>query len=271
MSLQAPHNGGQLARVFALLTAAFVAWSAYALATSPLPPLAADRGRIDSAITLNLVVSGIVFFGAHIALVVALIRRPREARIPRENVRVEVLWTALTAAVLVALLVNSEIDARALERGGPRVEGETPLVVEVVAQQFAWNFRLPGEDGIFGRTDPRLVDQAELNFIGLDKKDPAAEDDIVLPQGLLILPAGREVRVRLRSMDVIHGFFVASFRVKRDAMPGITTEFSFTPTTTGSYELACAEHCGLGHYRMRGVVDVVSRAEWASKVKEATQ
>ena len=66
MSLQAPHNGGQLARVFALLTAAFVAWSAYALATSPLPPLAADRGRIDSAITLNLIVSGIVFFGAHI-------------------------------------------------------------------------------------------------------------------------------------------------------------------------------------------------------------
>ena len=271
MSPDAPRNGGPLARVLALLTAVFVAWSAYALATSSLPPLAADRGRIDSAITLNLVISGIVFFGAHIALVIALVRRPREARIPQENVGVEVLWTALTAVVLVALLVNSEIDSRALARENPGAGGAKPVVVEVVAQQFAWNFRLPGEDGIFGRTDPKLVDQAELNFIGLDKKDPAAEDDIVLPQGLLILPAHREVRIRLRSMDVIHSFFVASFRVKRDAMPGLAGEFSFTPTATGSFELACAEHCGLGHYRMRGLVQVVPQAEWAGKVKEATQ
>lgn len=271
MSLQPPQNGGHLARVFALLTTVFVAWSAYALSTAHLPPLATDRGLIDTAISLNLVISGVVFIGAHLALVIALVRRPREARIPHENVGVEVLWTTLTALVLVALLANSEADARVLGREKAKVTGETPLVVEVVAQQFAWNFRLPGEDGIFGRTDPRLVDQAELNFIGLDKKDPATEDDIVLPQGLLILPVGREVRVRLRSMDVIHSFFVASFRVKRDAMPGLVGEFSFTPTVTGSFELACAEHCGLGHYRMRGVVDVVAAAEWAHKVKEATK
>jgi cytochrome c oxidase subunit 2 len=268
MSMEVPKNGGALARVFALLTAAFVAWSAYALGTNSLPPLATDRGRIDAAIGLNVIISGVVFLGAHLALVIALVRRPREARIPQENIRVEIFWTALTALVLVALLVNSEIDARALSRGGG---SEPPVVVEVVAQQFAWNFRLPGEDGIFGRTDPKLVDQAELNFIGLDKKDPAAEDDIVLPQGMLVLPEGREVRVRLRSLDVIHSFFVASFRIKRDAMPGLATEFSFTPTAIGTFELACAEHCGLGHYRMRGVVQVVPRAEWAAKVKEAAQ
>jgi cytochrome c oxidase subunit 2 len=269
MSLDVPRNGGALARVFAVLTAVFVAWSAYALATNALPPLAADRGRIDAAISLNLVVSGVVFLGAHLALVAALLRAPREARIPHENVRVEVLWTAVTAVILVALLVNSELDTRALAR--TREGTESPLVVEVVAQQFAWNFRLPGEDGIFGRTDPKLVDQAELNFIGLDKKDPASEDDIVLPQGLLLLPQGREVRIRLRSLDVIHSFFVAPFRVKRDAMPGLATEFSFTPTVTGRFELACAEHCGLGHYRMRGLVEVVPAAEWAAKLKEALQ
>jgi cytochrome c oxidase subunit 2 len=248
-----------------------MAWSVYALATSALPPLAAARGRIDSAISLNLVISGVVFLGAHLALVMVLLRRPREARIPHESVRVEALWTVLTAIVLVALLVNSEIDSRALARSDPQASGEGPVVVEVVAQQFAWNFRLPGEDAILGRTDPKLVDQAELNFIGLDKKDPAAEDDVILPQGLLILPEGREVRIHLRSMDVIHSFFVASFRVKRDAMPGIATEFTFTPTTSGSFELACAEHCGLGHYRMRGLVEVVPAAEWQAKVKEATQ
>lgn len=269
MQSESPKNGGRLATAFALLTSVFVLWSAYALATASLPPLAANRGRIDAAITLNLVISGVVFLGAHLALVVILLRRPREARIPRENVRVEVVWTVLTALILVALLINSEIDARALGAGGG--SADEPVVVEVVAQQFAWNFRLPGEDGIFGRTDPKLVDQAELNFIGLDKRDPAAEDDVVMPQSLLILPQGREVRIRLRSMDVIHSFFVASFRVKRDAMPGIATEFTFTPTTAGTFEIACAEHCGLGHYRMRGVVEVVPGAEWPAKVKEVTQ
>ena len=270
MSLDAPKNGGALARAFALLTAAFVVWGAYALATNAMPPLAADRGRIDSAVSINLVVTGIVFLGAHLALVLVLLRQPKEARIPHENVRVEVAWTALTAIILVALLVNSELDSRALA-GTDKAGTEPSVVVEVVAQQFAWNFRLPGEDGILGRTDPKLVDQAELNFIGLDKKDPAAEDDIVLPQGLLILPEGRQVRVRLRSLDVIHSFFVAAFRVKRDAMPGIATEFSFTPTVSGNFELACAEHCGLGHYRMRAMVQVVPAAEWMTKVKESLQ
>jgi len=267
--LESPGNGGRLAAVFAFLTLVFVVWSGYAIATSVLPPLAANRGRIDAAISLNLIISGVVFLGAHLALVLILVRRPREARIPRENMRIEVLWTVLTAAVLIGLLINSEIDARAL---GSRETGpEEPLVVEVVAQQFAWNFRFPGEDGILGRTDPKLVDQAELNFIGLDKRDPAAEDDIVMPQSLLILPEGREVVIRLRSMDVIHSFFVASFRVKRDAMPGLATEFSFTPTATGMFEIACAEHCGLGHYRMRGAVEVVPRGEWLAKIKEVTE
>jgi cytochrome c oxidase subunit 2 len=257
--------------VFALLTVVFAVWSAYELGTASMPALATNRGRIDSAISVNLIISSVVFFSAHLSLVIALLRRPHEARIPRENVRVEVVWTLVTALILGALLVKSEIDTRALAAADPSADGSRPLEVEVVAQQFAWNFRLPGEDGIFGRTDPKLVDSAELNFIGLDKKDPASEDDVVLPQSLLILPVGRQVRVRLRSMDVIHSFFVAAFRVKRDAMPGIAGEFGFTPTTTGSFELACAEHCGLGHYRMRGLIEVVPAEEWAAKVKEATQ
>ena len=129
MSFEAPKNGGALARAFALLTVLFVAWSVYALGTNSLPPLAADRGRIDSAISLNLVVSGIVFLGAHVALVMALLRRPKEARIPHENLRVEILWTSLTAIVLVALLVNSEIDSRALAAASTKAEAEPPVVV----------------------------------------------------------------------------------------------------------------------------------------------
>ena len=271
MASESPRNGGRLALFLALLTSIFAGIAVYSLATLELPPLAADRGRIDRAITLNLVLSGLVFLGAHLALALVLLRPAHEARIPRENHRLEIGWTVATALILIALLINSELDTRALARSKSGASDPAPLEVEVVAQQFAWNFRLPGEDGIFGRTDPKLVDPAELNFIGLDKKDPGAEDDIVLPQGYLLLPRGREVRVRLRSLDVIHSFFVAPFRIKRDAMPGIATEFTFTPTETGMFELACAEHCGLGHYRMRAAIEVVPAEEWASRVKETVQ
>ena len=113
MSLDSPENGGRLARLFALLTTGFLIWASYALATVGLPPLASNRGRIDQAIALNLAISGVVFLAAHLALVIVLLRLPREARIPRENARVEVLWTTLTAIILVALLINSEIDSRA--------------------------------------------------------------------------------------------------------------------------------------------------------------
>jgi cytochrome c oxidase subunit II len=143
------------------------------------------------------------------------------------------------------------------------------FVVEITGQQFAWNVRYPGPDGIFGRTDPKLINPSAFNFIGLDKDDPAAQDDIVL-QNQLVLPEGRPVRVRLRSLDVIHSFFLPNFRVKQDAMPGMTTETWFIPKQAGEYEIACAEHCGLGHYRMRGALFVVPPSDVAARIKEAT-
>ena len=143
------------------------------------------------------------------------------------------------------------------------------FVVEITGQQFAWNVRYPGPDGVFGKTDFKLVDPAGLNFIGLDHTDPAARDDITL-QNQLFLPEGRPVRVRIRSLDVIHSFFLPDFRVKQDAMPGMTTETWFVPRQSGVYEIACAEHCGLGHYRMRGQLTVVPPGELDAKIKEAT-
>ncbi len=113
----------------------------------------------------------------------------------------------------------------------------------------------------------KLVDSSALNFIGLDKSDPNAADDLTT-QNQLVLPEGRPVRVLLRSMDVIHSFFLPNFRVKQDAMPGMTSETWFIPQKAGDYEIACAEHCGLGHYRMRGQVHVVAPAELESRIKE---
>ena len=134
-------------------------------------------------------------------------------------------------------------------------------VIEVTAQQFMWNVRYPGPDGVFGRTDPRLVDDT-TNPLGIVKSDPAGKDDVVTLNEITV-PFGRAVHVLLRSKDVIHSFFLPNFRVKQDAVPGMTPEVVFFPTRTGTFELACAELCGLAHYRMRGTFNVVPQKEFA--------
>jgi cytochrome c oxidase subunit 2 len=85
----------------------------------------------------------------------------------------------------------------------------------------------------------------------------------------MVLPQDRPVRVQIRSMDVIHSFFLPNFRVKQDAVPGMTVQIWFTPKETGDYEIACAEHCGLGHYRMRGQVHVVSAGGFDKALADA--
>lgn len=264
--MSAPHRSG-IARLLASLVAGLVLFGVWIMARSAMPELAADdRGVVDRAIAWNLWITGAVFVAAHIALAAAVLKAsgPRIA----ESARLELVWTLATGAVLVLLLLVAERDVRTLASADDR---EPPLELEVVGQQFAWNFRLAGEDGLFGRTDPKQQDQAELNFIGLDRTDPAAEDDVVFPQGMAVVPRDRDIRLRIRSLDVIHSFFVPALRLKRDAVPGIESQLTFRATRSGEFEVACAEHCGLGHYRMRAVLTVVDPAAFAERVKEATQ
>jgi len=141
------------------------------------------------------------------------------------------------------------------------------LTVEVTAQQFAWNIRYPGPDGKFGRTDPALIDDAIGNFLGLDPKDPAGRDDVTT-QNIMAAPVDRPVRVILRTKDVIHSFFVPQMRVKQDSVPGMAIRVHFTATKTGEYEIACAELCGMQHYKMRGRLLVMPEANYANWLKE---
>jgi cytochrome c oxidase subunit 2 len=132
--------------------------------------------------------------------------------------------------------------------------------VEVLARQFAWNFRYPGPDGRFGRTDVRLVNEAGGNPFGLDETDPASRDDIV--SATLRVPAGRPVSLTLRSLDVIHSFFIRELRTKQDVVPGMAIPLHFTADISGTYELPCAELCGLGHHQMRTTVAVIPPQEF---------
>ena len=138
-------------------------------------------------------------------------------------------------------------------------------VVRVVAAQFAWNIQYPGPDGKFGRTDISLV--AADNPIGLDRRDPDAKDDITTINQLT-LPVDRPVLVHLSSLDVIHSFGLYEMRVKQDAIPGLDMPVWFIPNRIGDYEIACSQLCGLGHYRMRGFVNIKSDADYQAFLAE---
>ena len=140
-------------------------------------------------------------------------------------------------------------------------------VVRVVAEQFAWNVHYPGPDRRFGRTDPRLL--GPTNPLGLDRSDPAAQDDITTINRLNV-PVNRPVIVHLSSKDMVHSFALPQMRVKQDAIPGIAQPVWFTPTLTGEWEIACSQLCGLGHYRMRGYYAVQSEADFDAWFAEET-
>lgn len=138
---------------------------------------------------------------------------------------------------------------------------EEATVVHVIAEQFAWNVHYPGPDGVFGRRDAALIDLM-TNPLGLDRDDPAAQDDLVTLNELH-LPAGRPAIVHLTSKDVIHSFSLPVMRVKQDAVPGLSIPVWFVPTRTGDFEIACAQLCGIGHYRMRGYLTVHTPDDYA--------
>ena len=145
------------------------------------------------------------------------------------------------------------------------------VVVRVVGEQFAWNVQYPGADGKFGRRDVKLV--TADNPLGLDRTDPDAKDDITTVNQLN-LPVDRPVLVHLSSKDVIHSFGLYEMRVKQDAVPGLDIPVWFIPNRIGEYEIACSQLCGLGHYRMRGFLNIKTDAEYrtwlASEAKALT-
>jgi len=223
---------------------------------------------IDDQSILTFIVTGIVFFLAQVALGYFIWRyRARgnsSAAYWHESPKLEMTWTVLTAIVFVGLGIQ-----------GNRVWAglwitEAPadaLTIEVVPQQFVWNIRYPGLDGQFGRTEVGLISDAAGNPLGLDDTDPAARDDIVAINQMAI-PVNRPIRVILRTKDVTHSFFVPQLRVKQDAVPGMAIMIHFTANKLGEYEIACAELCGMQHYKMRSRLIVMSEPDYENWLKQ---
>jgi cytochrome c oxidase subunit II len=150
-----------------------------------------------------------------------------------------------------------------------RLKQQTPppaesLRVNLVAQQFAWNFHYPGPDGKFGRRSVDLVSAS--NLIGLDDADPASKDDVITINNLYV-PVNKPVVLQMTSKDVIHNFAVAEFRNKHDVVPGLDTMYWFEAIQTGKFEIGCSQLCGNGHTKMRGDVIVQTAAEYDAWLK----
>jgi len=238
-----------------------------------LPLLASEHGAgVDRMLHYLMVTAGLMLLGGHVFLGYMLWRfSGREAATaggaPEHRER---RWS-LAAAAFMALVAEGGVLALGLPVWNRYFLSEAPgnaLTIEVTAEQFAWNVRYAGTDGEFGRTDPKLITLD--NPLGLDSRDKRGADDIV-SLNVMHAVAGRPVRIRLRSKDVIHSFFLPNFRVKQDAVPGMTVEVWFTPTRQGRFELACTQLCGFGHYEMKGVLIVQTAEEFARWTAEQSR
>jgi len=243
--------------VLAALIFVLIIASLYFFIAQPywFPKLASEHGgRIDSLFNAVLVVTGIAFVLVQGILGFFVARYGsngnEHAAYWHDNPKVEAILLIATAVILTVLVfMGQRVWASIYFSDLPT----NATIVEITGEQFQWNFHYAGPDGQFGRSDTKLI--TSTNYIGLDRSDPVAKDDVV-SVGVMHVPVGKPVRVRLRSKDVIHSFFLPNFRMKQDAVPGMGIEVWFTPTVAGQYEIACAELCGLGHYRMKAALTV---------------
>ncbi|MEO6452461.1 MAG: cytochrome c oxidase subunit II, partial [Ginsengibacter sp.] len=229
--------------------------------------------NIDTMMWITIVVCGIVFFITQILLFVFSFKYQesdkRKAYYFTHNNKLELLWTGVPAIVLTVLVVFGLKYWFKFTSDAPK----DAQLVEVTGHQFAWEFRYPGKDGVFGKKDYKLTDPGKGNPLGVDWSDAASHDDIHIPTTMHLV-VNKPVKLIIHSQDVIHDVGLPHFRMKMDAVPGIPTTLWFTPkfTTdemklkTGNtnfvYELSCDQICGRNHYAMRGVIIVESQQEF---------
>jgi cytochrome c oxidase subunit 2 len=242
--------------------------NALLLAPWPLPADASAHGpALDHHLLLNLWIALALLALAHIILLAGLIARRRPAQ--KNLWRIESLPLAALAILFASLTIQAERLWAATRYTGASL---TALQVEVTGVQFAWYFRYPGPDATFGITRPQLVAPGEGNPLGLDPTDPNSTDDEVTSE--LVLPANREVDLRLNAQDVIHGFSIPELRLKQNAVPGQPIHIHFTPTTPGTYAILCTQLCGLGHYRMNATLRILPADQfetWLASKEKALQ
>jgi len=266
--------------VFLVVFMLFVLWHFLKLMKFTLPVSASAHGvELDGMLNVTFWITIVVFVVTQILLFgFALAYRQREGRkalFYADNHQLEFYWTVVPAVVLTVLVLYGTKVWREITQVQPAKEA---LQFELFAYQFGWHARYPGADGVLGAHDYRLI--SATNSMGIEETDPKGKDDLLVPE--ITLPVNRPVLMKLRARDVIHSAYMPHFRVQMNVVPGMPTQFYFTPTVTTAqmreitgnsnfvYELACNKICGAAHFNMRLKVHVVSDreyAEWLVKQK----
>lgn len=267
--------------VFMVVSLGVFFWYSFAYFEDYTLPIASVHGAwTDTLFWITMGVTVIAFSIISIVMFVFIYQYrynpERKAKFYPDNHYLELAWTIIPAIVLAVLIFTglrawNDITAPAKE------DAE---VIELIGQQFNWGVRYPGvKDGKLGKHNFKLID--DVNQLGLDLTDKNSFDDFTALQ--LHIPKGKEVLLKIRAKDVLHSVYLPHFRVKMDAVPGMTTQFKFVATKTTqemrdelgnqnfNYEMACAEICGRGHFSMRlpVVVDTEEEYEAWKKSQEA--
>ena len=227
--------------------------------------VASNWGSMDDTITLTFWVGGGVFVAVCLFMVYCVFKfsykEDRRAEYKPEDKKLEKILTIATTLGVVALLAPGLIVWNQYVN-----VPKNALEVDVMAWQWGWQYRLPGEDGKLGNT--KVVNINDNNPFGIIPEDPNGRDDILIQSDVIHLKNNRPVKILLRSVDVLHNWYVPQFRAKMDAVPGVITYYWFEPQKIGEYEVLCAEYCGVGHYGMRGRVFVKSEQDYENWLQE---
>ncbi len=222
-------------------------------------PIASNWGYIDTTLVITFWITGVVFAAVVLFMAYCVLRfrhQPgRKADYEPENKRLEIWLTVATSLGVIAMLAPGLVVWKQFV-----TVPDDATEVEVVAQQWYWSYRLPGEDGKLGTSGVEWINSD--NPLGVNPHDRFGADDVIIESGDLHVPIDKPVKVVLRSVDVLHDFYVPEFRAKMDMVPGMVTYFWFTPIRTGEFEVLCAELCGTGHAFMRGYVQVQEQADY---------
>lgn len=245
-----------------------------------LPVAATENGvKYDSMFNVTVWVTGLVFFATQAVLFWFAFRyqttENRKSFYFAHSNKLELIWTTIPAIAMAILVAIGLRNWAAVTSPAPA----EAMVVEIVGKQFNWLVRYPGKDNELGKRDFRKINDAN-NVLGLEWTDPHNTDDIISSNGELHCVVGKPVKLLIGSRDVIHDVGLSHFRLKMDAVPGITTTLWFKPSiTTDSmkritgnpnfvYEISCDQMCGKGHYSMRGTIIVETQAEYDKWMSE---
>ena len=227
--------------------------------------IASNWGAMDDTINLTFWIGGGVFILVCLFMVYCTFKfsykEGRNVEYKPEDNKLEKILTVATTLGVAALLAPGLIVWNEFIN-----TPKNALNIEVMAWQWGWQYRLPGEDGKLGTA--QVVKISDENPFGINLDDPNGKDDVLIQSDELHLKTNRPVQILLRSVDVLHNFYVPQFRSKMDAIPGVITYYWFAPNKVGEYEVLCAEYCGLGHYGMRAKVVVENKQNYENWLNE---